>query len=316
MVMNPRTLPSPHRRQRGCCVWPSPRSSRRILRAPPASRRRAAAAGRRRDRSRFRSPARPSRLRRLRRQPPDRLPTPGRWPRPRRRARRRRALPHARSARRPQARQVRRRRGRAQHEARRQHAPARGHVRSERDRPQPRLRQLRSRLRHERQAGAPGQLPRVDLLQHRGPREERAADDRVVPGRAGRCVDLGEPRVHVRRELWTARLRIGDAGGRWRRGAARRLRQQAATPPAAGAATQPAQAAPGRGSRRRTRRGSARSGPDVRRADLRHQRSAEAPPGRGRADLPRFAHAFDRHGSQRQGQHLHLRLRHVRHSLG
>ena len=233
--------------------------------------------------------------------------------RSRRSRRRRSALPHARSARRPEARQVRRRRGRAQHEARHHPAPARGHVRSEfNERAQPRLRQLRSRLRPERPAGAAGQLPRVDLLQHRGSRESLAADDRVVSRRAGRCVDLGEPRLHVRRELWTARLRGADTERRprTRRGRATCSRRDASggrrtAPPAAGAPE----------ARARTRRSSGRSGPDVWRADFRHQRSAEAPPGRGRADLPRFAHAFDRHGSQRQGEHLHLRLRQFGHSI-
>ena len=155
-------------------------------------------------------------------------------------ARRRRALPHARQARRPQARQVRRRRGRAEHEARVHHAPARGHVRSERDRPQPRLRELRPGLRHERQAGAAGQLPRVDVLQHRGPGESEAADDRGVPRRAGRRLIWG----HLAFMSVEGYGRLDCAPAPRRRGARGATPPAAgATPPAAGAATPPAPAA-------------------------------------------------------------------------
>ncbi len=54
-----------------------------------------------------------------------------------------------------------------------------------------------------------------------------------------------------------------------------------------------------------------------RRAHLRHQRSEEAEAGRGRADLPRLAHAHAGHRSPKDtGQRLHLRLRHRRGALG
>ena len=77
-----------------------------------------------------------------------------------------------------------------------------------------------------------------------------------------------------------------------------------AAPPAAGARAAGAAAAP--------------PDPDrmygVRIFDITDPRAAET--GGGRADLPRLAHAFDRHGSEGQGQHLHLRVRHLGHSLG
>ena len=49
-----------------------------------------------------------------------------------------------------------------------------------------------------------------------------------------------------------------------------------------------------------------------RRPHLRHQRRQEAEAGRRRADLPRIAHAHAGHRPRRQGEPLHLRIRHGR----
>ena len=53
-----------------------------------------------------------------------------------------------------------------------------------------------------------------------------------------------------------------------------------------------------------------------RRPDLRHQRHAQAAPGRGRADLPRIAHAHARHRAERQGEPVRLRIGDERGALG
>src|SRR5438445_2572099 len=114
-----------------------------------------------------------------------------------------------------------------------------------------------------------------------------------MPGRAGRCIGVQKPAVHVG----------GDA--EWTFGLRRRGISAGASTACRGGERQR------QGERKKASHSGCAKGPFPRREDLRHFRHPEPEASRGGADVPRIAYAYSLARSERQRQRLYLRVGHI-----